>query len=150
MCGKKILFTISIKICFFLLFWPAEKGTHFKFQWNFTKKRGKLILKHYFILHLICYIAHQWFIWTTTELMFQDQLLYCTKKVPKNHNDFFSLSSQRWNTLPGACSDLDITRFQDINSTAVFLKWGPFFGRHWPKTKPKLWKWKVSWKKPNI
>ena len=24
-----------------------------------------------------------------TELMFQDLLLYCTKKVPKNHNHFF-------------------------------------------------------------
>ena len=30
-------FTISLKSCFFLLFWAAEKGTNFKFQWNLTK-----------------------------------------------------------------------------------------------------------------
>ena len=29
---KEILFTISIQICFYLLFWPAKKGIHFKFQ----------------------------------------------------------------------------------------------------------------------
>ena len=66
-----MLFTISIKICFFLLLWPAEKGTYFKFQWNFSKRRGKLILKHYFLLHLMCYIAPQWFIWTTLNLCFR-------------------------------------------------------------------------------
>ena len=32
------------------------------------KKRGKLILKHCFLLHLMCYIAHQWFIQTTRNL----------------------------------------------------------------------------------
>ena len=47
-----------------------------------------------------------------TELMFQDILLYWTKKVPENHN-IFSLLSQGWNTLPGACSDLDIPYLTD-------------------------------------
>ena len=27
---------------------------------------------------------------------------------PKNHYNFFSLSSQEWNSLPCACSDLDL------------------------------------------
>ena len=40
--------------------------------------------------------------------MFQDLPFYCTKKVPKNHNQFFSLSSRGWNSLPGACSDFDV------------------------------------------
>ena len=42
------------------------------------------------------------------EHMFQDIPFYCTKKVPRNHNQFFSLSSRGWNSLPGACSDLDL------------------------------------------
>ena len=25
-----------------------------------------------------------------------------------------------------------------------------FFGRHWSKTQPKLWKWKFSWKKTHL
>ena len=38
-----------------------------------------------------------------TELIFQDLLLYCTKKVPDNHNIFFSLSSRGLNTLYFFC-----------------------------------------------
>ena len=50
----------------------------------------------------IVYIDH-------TELIFEDQLLYCTKKVTENHNYYFFLYLSRgWNTLPGASSDLDL------------------------------------------
>ena len=86
---KEMQFTVSIKICFFFLFGPSEKGTHFKFQWNFTKKKRKTdfetLFSHSFDMlpsSPMVYMNH-------TELMFQDLILYCTKKVPKNHNDFF-------------------------------------------------------------
>ena len=85
-----MLFTVSIKLCFYLLFWLNEKVTHFKFQWNFTLKSRKFILKLNFFLYLMCYIAHQWFIWTTRNLPFRIYYLYCTKKVPENHNIFFT------------------------------------------------------------
>ena len=39
--------------------------------------------------------------------MFQDLLFFLHQEGPKNHNQLFSLSSQGWNSLPGACSDLD-------------------------------------------
>ena len=40
-----------------------------------------------------------------TELIFQDILLYCTKEVQENQNQFFfSLLSRGWNTLPGSCT----------------------------------------------
>ena len=54
-------FTISLKSCFFLLFWAAEKGTNFKFQWNFTKIIGKLILNNLFLVYLMNYIAQNFF-----------------------------------------------------------------------------------------
>ena len=87
---KEMLFTISIKMCIFFLFWPAEKGTHFKFQWNFTKKRGKLIFKHYFLLHLICYLAPQWFLWTTRNLCFRIYFYIAPKRSQKITIIFFT------------------------------------------------------------
>ena len=80
---KEMLFTISMKLCFFLLFWPAEKGTPFKFQRHFTKKIGKLIFKPYFLLHVICYIAPQWFIWTTRNLCFRIYFYIAPKRSQK-------------------------------------------------------------------
>ena len=86
---KEMLYTISIKICSFLLFWPAEKGTYFKFQWNFTKKNREINFETLFspsfnLLHSspMVFVNHM-------EPIFQDLLLYCTKKVPENHNHFF-------------------------------------------------------------
>ena len=86
---KEMLFTISIKMCIFFLFWPAEKGTHFKFQWNFTKQSGKLIFKHYFLLHLICYLAPQWFLWTTRNLCFSIYFYIAPKRSQKITIIFF-------------------------------------------------------------
>ena len=42
--------------------------------------------------------------------MFQDLPFYCTKKILKNHINFFFNSVTGWNSLPGACSDPDITQ----------------------------------------
>ena len=110
-----MLFTISIKICFYLLFWPAEKQTHLKFQWNFTLEKGEFILKTSFLLHLMRYISHQWFILTTRNLSFMIYFYI----VPRS---FFSLSSWGWNTLPGACSDLDL--YSSIaKATIPYCKW---------------------------
>ena len=91
------------------IFWPTEKGTHFKFQWNFTKNIYKN-LKHYFLLHLICDIPHQWFIWTARNLCFRIYFIL-NQEGPKKSQWFVSLSSRGWNTLPGACSDLDLGQF---------------------------------------
>ena len=66
-----------------MLFWPAEKGIHFKFQWKFTLKRGKLLLKPYFLFHLKCYIAHQKFIWTTRNLSFRNYFYIGPKRLQK-------------------------------------------------------------------
>ena len=83
------------------------KGTHFKFQWNFTKKRRKFIFKHYFLLHSICYIAHQWFIWTTRNLCFRMYFYNAPRRSQKITMLFFTFVTG-WNTLPGACWDLDL------------------------------------------
>ena len=104
---KEMLFTISMQIWFFLLFWPAEKGTHFKLMNFHLKKREiqfeTLCSPSFDVLHSspMVYMDH-------TEIMFHDLLFYCAKKVPESHNHFFSLSSQGWNILSGACSDLDV------------------------------------------
>ena len=52
-----------------------------------------------------------------TELIFQDLLLYCTKKVAENQNNFLVLLSGGWNTLPGACSDHDGSHQGSIMTT---------------------------------
>ena len=106
---KEKLFPISIKICFFLMFWPTEKGTHFKFQWNFTKKEENW-LKHFFLLYLICYIAQNYFIWTTRNLCLRIYFYIAPIRSQKILMVFFSLLSLGGNTLPGACSDLDLNK----------------------------------------
>ena len=67
---------------------------------KFDFKNGKtffesLISPSFYDLHCFT-IVHM----NHTEHMFQDLPFYCTKNVPKNHNG--------WNSLPGACSDLDL------------------------------------------
>ena len=44
------------------------------------------------------------------EPIFQD-LLFFHQEGPKNSQSILSLSSQGWNPLPGACSDLDIHNY---------------------------------------
>ena len=111
---KEMLFTLSIKICFFLLFWPADIGTHFKFQRNFTKKRGKLILKYYFLLHLMCYIAHQWFIWTTQNLCFRVYFYIAPRRSQKFTIIFFTFLF----SFSCACSDLDLWNVQHFENVS--------------------------------
>ena len=74
---------------------------------EFHLKNGKIIFETFFspsfdVLHSspIVYMDH-------TERIFQDLLLYCTKKVAENHNQFFHFCHGVKHT-PGACSDLDI------------------------------------------
>ena len=55
----------------FLLVLTCWKRNTFRISIKCHQKRGNLILKHYFLHHLICYIAHQWFIWTTHNLCFR-------------------------------------------------------------------------------
>ena len=84
-CGKKCNLLFSLKNSFFLLFWTAEKGANFKFQWNFTKKKENWfwIINFSFIwwaslltnFYMICLV-----------FIFQNQFFYGTNQVPKNHN----------------------------------------------------------------
>ena len=86
-------FTIFCKTHFFWLFWAAENGTNFKFQWNLT-------LHCFTLLNNSSYKPHGTYVSGFTFLLHQEG--------PKKPQSFFSLSSQGWNSLPGACSDLDV------------------------------------------
>ena len=108
-CLKKLF--LLLKYHRFFAFLVHKKNCYVflgDFIWNHPLKRGKFIFNHYFspsFEELLCSpIVHM----NHMESMFQDLPFYCTKKVPKIHNNFFSLSSQGWNSLPGACSDLDL------------------------------------------
>ena len=65
-----------------------------------------MILNCKFFLHLMSYIAQHQFM----EHMFQNLPFYCTKKVLKYPQSILSILSQGWNSLPGACSDLDLPK----------------------------------------
>ena len=81
-CEKKgylpFLSKFASTCCFDLL----KKEYTSNFNKSSLKKEQNYYLKPYFLLHLMCYIAH-------TELIFQNLLLYCIKKVTKNHDQFF-------------------------------------------------------------
>ena len=68
---------------FLLVVLTCWKRNTLKFQKNFTLKRGKLFLKHYFLLHWMCYIAHQYFIWTTRNLSFRIYFCIAPKRSQK-------------------------------------------------------------------
>ena len=61
------------------------------------------------------YTAHQSFKWTTWNLCFRIYLFFYTKKLLKNHNNFFHFCHRGWNSLPGACSDLDLAIHKQTN-----------------------------------
>ena len=54
------------------------------------KKRGKFILKHYFILHLICYIGHQWFDEPQQNLCFRINFYTARRRSQKITMIFFT------------------------------------------------------------
>ena len=82
-----------------------KKGHISNFNGISLKKRGKLFWNLFF-LHLTCYIAHQWFTWTTRNLSFRIYFYIATRRSLKIRI-IFSLFSRGWNTHPGGCSDLD-------------------------------------------
>ena len=74
---------------FLLVVLTCWKRNTFQISMKFHFKKRKIIFETLFspsfdVLHSspIVYMDH-------TELIFQDLLLYCTKKVPENHNKFF-------------------------------------------------------------
>ena len=74
---------------FLLVVLTCWKRNIFQISMKFHLKKRKIIFETLFspsfdVLHSspIVYMDH-------TELIFQDLLLYCTKKVPKNHNQLF-------------------------------------------------------------
>ena len=81
--------TICLENSFFLLFWAAEKGKNFTFQWNLTSKRGKFIFNHHFSPSFDELLCSPIVVMNHLEPMVQDLPFYCTKKVPKIHNQFF-------------------------------------------------------------
>ena len=53
------------------------------------------------------YIAHQFF-YDPSGIYLSGPNFLLHQKGPKKQQSILSLSSQGWNSLPGACSDLDI------------------------------------------
>ena len=82
-------FIISPKTSFFLVFFNRWKRNKFQISMKFDFKNGKTNFESLFSssfdeLHCstIVHINHM-------KHMFQDLSFYCTKKVPKKHNQFF-------------------------------------------------------------
>ena len=123
--------------CFLLVVLTCWKSNAFKISLKFhLKKREKYFWNIIFsFIWCATYVTNG--LYEPHGIYVQDLLLYCTKKVIKNHN-FFSLSSRGWNTLPPACSDLDVsynvclgpTGDANVASLAVF----------WPRyRRPTFW-----------
>ena len=53
-------------------------------------KKGKLIFEPYFLLHLMCYIAPQWFVWTTRNLSFRIYYYIAPRRSKKITIIFFN------------------------------------------------------------
>ena len=83
-------FTISLKTRFFLVVFSRWKRYKFQISIKFDFKNGKtyfesLISPSFDELHCSTIVPMN-----HMELMFQDLSFYCTKKVPKNHKQFFT------------------------------------------------------------
>ena len=87
---------------------------------KFHLKRRKLILKPFPPLHWMCYIAQQWFIYTTLNLSFRIYFYIATRRSQKIII-FCSLSSRGLNTLPGACTDQHLYRDGHITRYSSML-----------------------------
>ena len=113
-------FTFSIKT-FFLVDLSRWKRNKFKISIKLHLKNGKifvssLISSSFYELHrsTIDHMNH-------LEPMFQDLPFYCTKKVPKTTFNFVTFVTGV-DSLPGACSDLDLGKINFIFS--AWLIWG--------------------------
>ena len=69
----------------------------------------------------MCYIAHQWFIWTTRKLSFRIYFILHQEGLRKSQS-LFSLSSRGWNKLPGSCSDLDLNKYHVLSYFSILVK----------------------------
>ena len=78
---KEMLFTISIKISIYFSMKFHFKNMNINFATFFSPSFDVLYSSP--MIHM-----------NHTELIFHDVVLYCTKKVQENHNNFFSLLSQ--------------------------------------------------------
>ena len=102
-------FTISLKTNFFGCFDLLKKEQISNFneislkKWIFFFNFESLVSPSFDDLHCSTIVREN-----HMEPMFQNLSLYWTKKVPKNHNQLFSLLSWVWNSTHGACSDLDM------------------------------------------
>ena len=101
------LYTISLKKWFFRLCWDAEKGTKIKFQWTSPKKLKKL----FWIINF----SYFWWATLLTNTLYEPHgtfvpgfTLLLNQEGPKTPQSIWSLLSRGWNTLPGACSYLDL------------------------------------------
>ena len=90
MCEKKCYLLFLLKFVSSCCFDLLKKEHISNFNDFFLKKIPKFILKHYFLLHLICYIAHRWFIWTTLNLFFRIYFFIAPRRSQKITIIFFT------------------------------------------------------------
>ena len=95
---------------FLLVVLTSSKRNTFQISMKFQFKKGKLVLKHYFLLQLMCYLANEWFLWTNWSLSFMIFFYIPPRRSKKITIIFFTFVTS-WNTLPGACSDLNLCNF---------------------------------------
>ena len=88
-CGKK-WYLLFLKKKLFLVVLTCWKRNTFQISMKFHKKKRKFFVKHYFLLHLICFIAHQWFIWTTRHLCFRIYFYIAPRRSQKITMIFFT------------------------------------------------------------
>ena len=101
-------YTISLKTHFFLGFLSRRKRNKFQISMKFYLKDGKKL----------CWIVNFSFIWWASLLINSSYephginvsgfTFILHQKDPKKPQSILSLSSWGWNSLPGACSDLDV------------------------------------------
>ena len=65
------------------------KRITFKISMKFHFKRGNMIFKHNFWLHLMCYVPHKWFLWTTHNLSFRIYFYIAPRRSQKTTIIFF-------------------------------------------------------------
>ena len=113
-------FTISLKTIFSGCFEPLKKEQISNFNEIWLKKCENLfwVVNFSFIwwatlLNNSSYEPHGTYVSGFTFLLQQEG--------PKKPQSFFSLLSQGWNSLPGACSDLDLDLGRGISSLLRFL-----------------------------
>ena len=74
---------------FLLVVLTCWKRNTFQISMKFYFKKRKINLKPYFLLHLLCYTAHQWFIWTTRNLSFRIYFYIAPRRSQKIGITFF-------------------------------------------------------------